>query len=56
MNQAVFTCEKITLLWKLVGRWWGINLDSKDTLEGITDAGCQRGYDFKGLRRWMAMV
>ena len=41
-------------LWKLVGKWWGMELDTKNSIQEIIDVGNRRGINTKGQSRWIA--
>ncbi|KAJ9559867.1 hypothetical protein OSB04_005027 [Centaurea solstitialis] len=57
LNHAFFTCEKLKLFWKLIGRWWNMEIENLNHLQEFVDAGAQqRGANAKGIDRWRATL
>ena len=56
VEHALVTCEEIKTLWRMVGRWWGVDVENSTTLHDLLEAGKQRGDKDKGNRRWGAVV
>ncbi|KAJ9536769.1 hypothetical protein OSB04_un000073 [Centaurea solstitialis] len=56
IDHALFGCTKLTVLWKLIERWWKTDLSGCSSIEDLLGQGFHRGSSGKVFKRWVALV
>ncbi|KAJ9558233.1 hypothetical protein OSB04_012847 [Centaurea solstitialis] len=56
VTHSLFSCEKVKLLWILVGRWWNLDVSNAVNVQDCLLLASRSGACAKGVARWEATV
>lgn len=56
VDHALVNCENVKVLWRLMGRWWNIDVEAVNSLHDLLEIGNQMDSSTKGMKRWTVVV